>query len=162
MEIWREESNTIKYFILSFSFFVVGGVLMFGFRHFDTSQFTDSLGGFLLGVLLFILAIGLFFVPYKEVTIIDPVARNISIHSTTLFGEKEEVIPADTIENARVSYFGKASQVIGNTYYISLLMRDGSRHHLFLSGYYNGRGSESAVEEKCLRLGEYLGIQCSD
>lgn len=132
---------------------------MYRFRDFDAVQFSDSTGGFLLGILLFVLAFASLFSPYHEVTTIDPLHRTLLIESTTLFGKKKKTISADTIESARVSFIGKASNFIENTYYISLHMRDGSRFPLFLSGYYDGRGSENALREQLTRLGESLGIE---
>ena len=149
METWKLESNTIKYFVLSSTLFFVGGILMYRFRDFDTTRFSD----FYFGLCVFVLSI-----PRSD-DYRSSAPHPLHIEGTTLFGKKEKTISADTIESARVSFIGKASNFIENTYYISLHMRDGFRFPLFLSGYYDGRGSENALREQLTRLRESLGIE---
>lgn len=160
MDQWKFESNTKKYFFLACALFLVGGVLMYGFRDFDVTHFADSTAGFFLGVFLSLLSSSLLFTPYYEVTTIDSLSRSIVIRSKTLFGEKVKKISADVIESARVAFIGRASNFIGNTYYISLHMRDGSYTQLFLSGYYDGRTSENVLKERLMYLEKALGIMC--
>lgn len=156
MEIWTTESNSVKQFGLSVVLGVVGILLMAGFRNFDSSGLTESLSGFLLGVLLMFISLGSVFGILKQTIIVDPNKKEIRILSTTVFGAKERVIPFDTILNVRVAFQGKASNYIGNTYYLSLTLHDQSHCPLFFPAYFDGRGSQSVAEARVHRLQSYL------
>lgn len=158
MESWVIESNPTKQRLLLAGMFVVGMVLTIGFRHFDTSGVTDTLAGFLLGLLLIGISGAGFFVEARQTITVNPVSRTITLTTVKIHGGAvtERCIPFDTVVNARVAFLGKASNSIGNTYYVSLSMSDGSHVSLFFPFYFDGRGDETVATERLNRLLSYL------
>lgn len=159
MESLIIESNAKKQQIFLGVLFAVGIVFLMITRGVDIHQFSNETAAFFIGLLLFLLAIGAFiWSPLKEVTIIDSKERQIIIRSTRVFGTSEEIITTSTIEGARVAYIGKASNFIGNTYYISLHLINGTTKPLFLNAYYDGKFSARTQEERLNLLVSMLGI----
>lgn len=156
MEIWKIESNPVKQFTLSGVFAVMGIVFLIIFRDFDASGFTDSLSGFLLGVLLVTIAVASLFSIYRQTIIVDPTTKTITITSERFSGTEKQVIPFHTITNVCVAFLGRASNFIGNTHYLSLTLIDNSHCPLFFPAFFDGRTSKTVAEERYRRLMMYL------
>jgi hypothetical protein len=156
MDTWTIESNPAKQTILTWAMIVVGLILMYGFRNFDASGFTNSMAGFLLGVLLMIIGVPAVLMLGKQTIIVDPKARHILMEDVSRFGSKKKIIPFNDIVDARVSRLGNRTE--GSvTYYVTLKLTSGKTFPLFFPAYFDGRWDRSVAESRCSRLEEYLG-----
>lgn len=98
MDTWKITSNPVKQTILTWAIVAAGLILAYGFRDFDSSGLSNSLAGFLLGVLLLIIGIpGLFMIGKQEITV-DPKARRILIEDTSRFGKKSRAILFEEVD----------------------------------------------------------------
>lgn len=155
MDTWKIESNPAKQTVLTWSIVVVGLILIFGFRDFDGSGFTNSLAGFLLGILLLLIGVPGIFMVGKQTITVDPKACRITIEDATRFGKKIRTIPFEEIVELYISELGARSE--GSvSYYVTLKLRSGKNYPLFFPSYFDGRWDRSAAESRCRRLEEYL------
>jgi hypothetical protein len=155
MQPWRIESNPVKQAILTAVVLVVGIVLVYGFRNFDDSGFTNSLAGFLLGVLLLLISIpALIFMGTQAITV-DPKVRCIFIEDVNRFRVKQRRIAFSDILDVFVGTAGKRSNGMRN-YYIVLRLKSGKTQRLFADSFYDGRFSRSVTESRCQRLQQLL------
>ena len=155
MDIWTAESNPLKQLVLSWAIVVVGLILVYGFRNFDASGFTNSLAGFLLGVLLVVIGVPAVLMTGKQTTTVDPKNRQILIVDESRFGTKKKIIPFDEIVDLHVSSLGRRSE--GSvSYYVTLNLTTGKNLPLFFPAYYDGRWDRSVAESRCNRLQAYL------
>jgi hypothetical protein len=142
--------------VLSWAIIVVGLILMYGFRNFDGSGFTNSLAGFLLGVLLLVIGVPAILMVGKQTITVDPNARQITVEDNSRFGVKQKIIPFNEIVDLRVSRLGNRTE--GSvSYYVSLKLTSGKNYPLFFPAYYDGRWDRSVAESRCSRLADYLG-----
>jgi len=155
MDTWKIESNPGKQTLLTWAIVVVGLILVYGFRDFDGSGFTNSLAGFLLGILLLVIGVpGLFKVGKQSITV-DPKACQIIVEDSSRFGAKKRIIPFSEITDLCVSSLGNRSE--GSiSYYVAVKLTSGKDYPLFFPSYYDGRWDESVAESRCRRLEEYL------
>jgi hypothetical protein len=152
---WVIKSSHSKQILLSILIILLGFVLAIGFRDCDTNTFSNSLAGFLLGILLIFVGTPALLFTAKETTTIDIKARQIRINSKNSFKVKNTVIPFDDIERMHISHLGKYSGGVVS-YYITLDLKSGKTKPLFFPAYYEGRWSRPAVEDKLLRLQEII------
>lgn len=156
MDTWKTESNPAKQTMLTWAIIVVGLILAYSFRDFDASEFTNSLAGFLLGILLLLIGLPGTFMVGKETTTVDRKGRRILIDSTSRFGKKSRSISFNEIVEVFVSELGATSD--GSvSYYVTLRLVSGETCPLFFPAYYDGRWDRSVAEDRCRRLEEYLG-----
>jgi len=156
MDTWTIESNPAKQTVLTWAVVVVGLILVYGFRDFDSSGFTNSMAGFLLGVLLLVVGLPGIFMTGKQTITVDPQARRILIEDTSHFGKKTRSISFREIVDISVSSLGNRSD--GSvSYYVTLKLASGENHPLFFPSYYDGRWDRSVAESRCRRLAMYLG-----
>ena len=158
MEIWTTESNPVKQSILSWAIVVVGLILVYGFRNFDVSGFTNSLAGFLLGILLVLIGVPAVLMVGKQTITVDPKIRQILIEDESRFGTKKKIIPFNEIVDLHVSSLGRRSEGTVS-YYVSLKMTSGKTLPLFFPAYYEGRWDRSVAESRCSRIQSYLENQ---
>jgi hypothetical protein len=156
MDTWKIESNPAKQTVLTWAVVLAGLVLAYGFRDFDASGFTNSLAGFLLGILLLTIGVPSALLVGKQTITVDPKACQIMIEDTSRFGKKNRIIPFNEIDSLHVSSLGNRSEG-STTYYISLKLRSGKSYPLFFPSYYDGRWDRSVAESRCSRLQEFLG-----
>jgi hypothetical protein len=155
MDAWTIESNPAKQTALAWAIVVVGLILAYGFREFDGSGFTNSLAGFLLGILLLIIGVPGIFMVGKQTITVDHEACRIMIEDTSRFGRKNRIIPFNEIVDLFVSELGARSD--GSvSYYVTLKLTSGKNYPLFFPSYYDGRWERSVAESRCRRLEEYL------
>ena len=155
LEIWRIESSPNKQTALSVIVILAGLILAYGFRNFDASGMTNSLSGFLLGVLLLIIGVPCFVMGGKQKITIDPAAKIILIEDKNRFRQKKRLIVFSEITGAHVSEFGKRSNGTV-TYYVSLNLKSGKTYPLFYPAYYEGRWSRMVAESRLNILMTYL------
>ncbi|HTY36003.1 MAG TPA: hypothetical protein VMH23_02775 [Bacteroidota bacterium] len=156
MEPWRTESNPAKQMMLTAVLVLVGAVLMYGFRNFDSSGFTNSFAGFLLGVLLLVIGIPSLLMVGRQTIVVDPSVRLILIEKANRFGSKTTTISFNEIADLRVSSMGSRTKGMV-TYYVTLELVSGKHVPLFFPDYYDGRWDRSVAESRCQRLAECLG-----
>jgi hypothetical protein len=155
MEPWRTESSPAKQTRLTVIVLVIGLILMYGFRNFDDSGLTNSLAGFLLGVLLLLIAIPSLIFAGKQTITVDPKARCIFIQDVNRFRVKQRRILLSDVADVFVGRQGKRSSGM-MTYYVVLKMKTGKTQQLFAGSYYHGRWDRSVAENRCQRLRQYL------
>ena len=156
MEAWKIESNPLKQTVVNWAVIAAGVILVYGFRDFDSSGFTNSLAGFLLGVLLLIVGIPALIMIARQTITVDPVARQILIEDESRWGKKVRSIAFHEIAEASVSRLGSRSD--GSvSYYVTLRLVSGETYPLFFPAYYDGRWDRSVAEDRCRRLEGYLG-----
>ncbi len=155
LEIWRIESSPQKQAALSVVVILIGLVLAYGFRNFDASGMTNSLAGFLLGILLLIIGIPGLVTGGKETITIDQRSHTILIENKNRFRKKQKWIAFHEIEGASVTKIGSSSSRTF-TYYILLKLKSGKSFPLFYPAYYDGRWSREVAESRLERLKGYL------
>ncbi len=156
MDSWRSENNPAKQTALSIGFLLIGLVLAIGFRNFTGTGMTNSLAGFLLGILLLIIGLWGLLVTGKQTIVADPKTRSITIEDSTLFRKKKRIIPFGDIADIRIGYLGKKSNFV-EFYYLILKLRDGEEYPLFSPGrFHEGTSDRAVMEERRQRLEQYL------
>jgi hypothetical protein len=155
MEPWKIESSPGRQAALAWVILSVGLILAIGFRDFDTSGLTNSLAGFLLGLLLTLIGIGTLVLGGKRTVIVDPAARNISIEDVNRFGEKRRSVSFDEIDHV---YVGRLGNREGGSisYDVVLKLKAGENVSLFRPAYFEGTWNRSVMESRCRRLDELL------
>ena len=134
----------------------VGTVLAYGFRHFSGPGISNSLAGFLLGVLLLVIGIWAFAVRGKQAVFIDTHADRIVIEDTNHFGAKRRVIPFGDIADTGIGYLGRKSNYV-TFYYIVLHLKNGEQYPLFAPGrFYDGGSDRCVMETRRQQLDELL------
>jgi hypothetical protein len=88
MNNWTIQSNPVKQAVLTVIIIILGVLLMYGFRNFDSTGFTNSLAGFLLGVLLLVIGFPDLVTIGKETITVLPKERKILIVNKNLFRKK--------------------------------------------------------------------------
>ena len=122
---------------------VVGLALMSGFRHFDSAG-SDAFAGFLLGVLLLVIAIAGFLVSGRQKVSVDPAARLITIEDSRYIRHKERSILFDDITHVGIGFLGKRSNFV-TWYYLVLKPSSGEEYPLFAPGRFFARGPDRAT-----------------
>jgi len=156
MEPLKFESNSGRQTALSLVCIAVGITLVIGFRQFDGSGMTNSLAGFLSGILLLLIGIPAFVVTGKQTIVVDTRMRHIAVEDKNLFGTKTRLIPFSDIVDTGIGYLGKSSNFV-NFYYIVLKLRTGENYPLFAPGrFFDGGSDRSAMESRRRRIEEYI------
>lgn len=156
MDPWKSESNPGKQTMLSLACALTGTVLVIGFRHFHDPDMTNSLAGFLLGILLLVIGIAAFLARRKQTVIVNPKARRIVIEDSKPLGTTRRVIPFVDIVDTGIGYLGKPSNLV-TFYFIVLKLRNGENYPLFPPGrFFEGGSDRSAMESRRQRLEAYL------
>lgn len=148
-------SNPTKQALLTIAVIIVGLILAIGFRNYDDSAFTNSLAGFLLGILLILIGIpGLITLGTETITI-DTNTRCILIENVNRFRKKNKLIYFMEIAEVFVGCQGKRSSGT-MSYYVCLRLNTGEVYNLFYPSYYDGRWDKSVAESRCNRIQEYI------
>ena len=155
---WAFESNRNRQIFLAILIIFVGILLTYLCRNYDASRFSDTLAGFLLGLMLILIGVPAFVVTGKERTVIDTHARCILIEYRSRFKRKNTLIHFDDILSMRVAHIGRYSSGVV-TYYISMDLRSGEKQLLFFPAYYEGRWSFDVLENRLRKLEEIMGLQ---
>jgi len=155
MDIWKIESNPVKQTILTWAIVIVGLILAYGFRNYDGSYLSNSLSGFLLGILLLLVGVPGVFMIVKQTITIDRNSRQIVIEDVSRFKQKNQIIYFDEIDEVYVSRLGNRSE--GSiSYYVTLKLKSGNNYPLFFPAYYDRRWNKSIAESRCNQLKEFL------
>jgi len=143
MDLWTSRSNSGKQVLLSVGCAVVGLVLVIGFRDFRGSG-TNSMAGFLLGVLLLLIGVAAFLAGGKQTVVVDPKARRITIEESSRFRTKKRSIPFSDIDDISIGYLGKGSNYV-TWYSLVLRLRSGEENPLFALGRFLTGGSDKSI-----------------
>jgi hypothetical protein len=155
MDVWESQSNSGKQTVLLTACAITGLVLMVGFRDFGGFR-SNSMAGFLLGVLLFIIGVAGFLVSGRQAVVVDPNARCITIEDSNRFRTKKRRILFSDIVDTGIGYLGRKSNYV-TFYYIILKLRNGEEYPLFSPGrFFEGGSDRSVMESRRQRLEEYL------
>lgn len=156
MEKWISKSQPAKQIAAAVAITVVGLALVVGFRNFTGPGLTNSMAGFLLGILLLVIGVlGVVFQGRQTVTV-DPGTRRITITDKTLFGTKRHIIAFGDIMQVSVGYLGKKSNYT-NFYSLVLELRSGKEYPLFAPGrFYPGASNRATVDGWRARLAQYI------
>jgi thiamine transporter ThiT len=92
MDVWTSQSNSGKQTMLSVACAAVGLILVISFRDFRGFG-TNTMAGFLLGLLLLLIGVAGFLVSGKQTVIVDPKARRITIEDSNRFHTRKRLIP---------------------------------------------------------------------
>ena len=157
MDLWKIESNPGKQTALALACIVAGLALAIGFRHFTGPGLSNSLAGFLLGILLLIIGICALWVSGKQTVVIDPGLRRIVVEDSNPFRTRKRSIPFIDVVDTAIGYLGKKSNQV-SFYYIVLKLRSGEEYPLFPPGrFFEGGSDRSVMESRRQRLLQYLG-----
>jgi hypothetical protein len=155
MDLWETQNNPGKQTILSVACTAVGLILVICFRDFGGFG-TNSMAGFLLGLLLLLIGIPGFLLSGKQTVIVDPESRLITIEDSNRFHTKKRSIPFSAIAGISIGYLGKRSNYV-TWYYLVLKLRSGEDYPLFAPGrFFEGASDKSTVTSWKLRLEGYL------
>ena len=158
MESWKIESSPGKQAAHGWIILLVGMILTVGFRNFDGSGLTNSLAGFLLGLLLLLVGIAALVIGGKRTVTVEPEARRILIEDVNRFGQKSRLISFDEVERVYVGSLGNREG--GSiSYDVLLKLKIGENVSLFRPACFNGTWSRSVMEDRCRRLQEYIQRQ---
>ncbi|NTV15757.1 MAG: hypothetical protein HGA96_17815 [Desulfobulbaceae bacterium] len=146
MDAWRFESNSAQQTTLALACSAVGLILVIGFRHFAGPGISNSLAGFLLGLLLLLIGLAALLVSGKQTIVVDPRVGQIVVEDSNLFGIKKRVIHFRDIVGTGLGYLGKKSNSV-IFYYINLKLRGGEEYPLFSPGRFFAGGSDRFVME---------------
>ena len=156
MDLLKFENNTGMQTALSLVCIVVGTILVMAFRQFNGPDTSNSLAGFMLGLLLLFIGICAFLMGGKQSIVVDSKSRRIVVEDMNRFRTKKRVIPFGDIVETGIGYLGKRSNYV-NYYYIILKLRSGEKYPLFAPGrFYEGGSDRSVMESRRQRLEEYL------
>jgi hypothetical protein len=158
MDIWKIESNPGKQTLIAWIILVVGLILVIGFRNFDGSSLTNSLAGFLLGLLLLLIGFAVLLMGGKRSITVDPQAHRILIEDENRFRQRKRSISFDEVGKVYVSRLGNREG--GSiSYDVVLKLKAGDTVSLFRPAYFDGTWSRSVMEDRCRRLQEYIQRQ---
>ena len=156
MDQWRSESSPGKQTAAAIGCTVVGLILAYGFRDFSGPGLSNTMAGFLLGILLLVIGIAGLVVRGKQSVVVDPRAKEITIEDKNLFGTKRRKIRFFEIAGTAVGFLGKESNLT-TFYYVLLRLRSGEEYSLFAPGrFYKGATNRSVVEGWRQRLEAYM------
>ena len=156
MDVWTSQSSSGRQTMLSAACALAGLVLAIGFR--DLGEFgSNTMAGFMLGMLLLIIGVAGFLLSGPQTVTIDPKARRITVEDSNRFRTRKRHIPFSSIVDITIGYLGKGSNYV-TWYYLVLKLRNGEDYPLFSPGrFFEGGSDRSTVMGWKQRLEEYLG-----
>lgn len=156
MDPWKFASNSGKQTALAWACVAAGLILVIGFRDFSGSGLTNSLAGFLLGLLLMSVGIAASVVNGKQTILVEPGSRRIVIEDTNRFATETRLIAFDDIVHISIGYLGKKSNFV-TWYYLTLKLGNGEEYPLFAPGrFYQGGSKRSVMEGRRRQLCQAL------
>jgi len=155
MEVWISHSKPRQQTALAIGCTLVGALIVYGARGFQTLN-SNAGAGFLLGFLLLGLGIAAFLVSGRQSVTIDPAKRTIRIDDEGRLGRKSHTLRFDDIADIGIGYLGKKSNYV-TWYYLNLKLKNGKEYPLFAPGrFYEGGSDRSVVEGWRDRLRGYI------
>lgn len=156
MDALKFESQSGRQTALALASLAVGITLAYGFRHFDGSGMTNSLAGFMLGMLLLVIGLAGLLARGKQTIVVDPRLHRIIVDDAYLFGTRKKMIPFNEIAGTGLGFIGKKSNFVG-FYYINLKLKNGAEFPLFSPGrFFEGGSDRSVMERRRQQLEAYI------
>ena len=154
MDLWKIQRNPVKQMIMSAGISLLGFILLL-FNDFNLTN-TNTLAGFLLGLLLLIIGIAGILFNVKQTIIVDPNKRCITVEDVNFFKNKKRSILFNEIVDISIGYLGRYSTHV-TWYYLILKLRNGENYSLFAPGrFYKGGSIKSTAEVWRRLLNEYI------
>jgi hypothetical protein len=152
-QIWKTESNGLTQRAASVAAVAVGAALAIGFRNVEGPGLVNSRAGFLLGLLLLAVGLGVLLFAEKEAVTVDTNTRRIVIERMSRFRKKTKEIRFEDVADA---YVGEIGDREGGSilYHVVVKLKTGKEVALF-KGFFDGARSKPAMEARCDRL-----LQC--
>lgn len=155
-ELWVTESIPRRQSGVSWVMLALGLVLVYAFRGFQGPGVSNSLAGFLLGVLLMSIAAASLLSGGKQIITVDPQRRQIVVSGQNRFSGGKKVILFKDVARVRVGRFGKASNGM-ESFHVSVVLKQGGTVPLFF-GFYEGQFDRDVAQARCDRLAAYLQL----
>jgi hypothetical protein len=155
-DLWVTESSPRRQTAVSVAMLAVGLVLAYGFRGFHGPGISNSMAGFLLGMLLIAIAAASLLSAGKQVITVDPQRRQIVVSGQNRFSSGKRVILFKDVARLRVGRFGDASDGI-ESFHVSVILKQGGSVPLFF-GFYEGQYDRAVAQARCDRLAAYLQL----
>jgi hypothetical protein len=157
MNDWKIESNPVKQIALMIGCILVGLMLSIGFSDFDASEFSNSLAGFLLGVLLLIIgSYGLLENNRRTVTV-NPKSRRIVIEDRSRFKQNRNTIAFEQVADVYVDEMGD-TEGGSISYDVVLKLNNGKTISLFRAAIFDGLYDKNIMQNRCRQLQQYLNL----
>jgi hypothetical protein len=153
-EVWKTESQVGRQAFAAVGMCAVGLALVIWLRHFEGPGLTDSRAGFLLGVLLLVVGVGMFVVGGKQVIVVEPRSRRVIVERASLLGTKRTEVQFGDIAGVEVEELGD-TEGGSISYHLAVKLKSGKELPLFL-GFFEGTHSKAAVEARREKLLSYL------
>ena len=151
---WRTESSDAQQTAAGIGIVAVGLVLAIGFRHFGGPGFTNSLAGFLLGMLLLVIGAGVLIFGGKQVITVEPANKRVVVDKIGRIKRTRREIRFNEISELYVSSIGDREGG-SERYYVGAKLKTGKDVALFL-GFFEGGHSRQVMEARRNRLQELL------
>jgi hypothetical protein len=153
-DILRTESNTLTQTAVSVVAVVAGLALAIGFRQFEGPGLTGSRAGFLLGIILLTLGLGMLLLAGKQVITVEAKSRRIVIENINRFRKSMKEIRFDEIADV---YVGELGDREGGSifYHVVVKLKTGKEIALF-KGFFDGVRSKPAMEARRQCLIQFL------
>lgn len=153
-DIWRTESNARTQTAASVVAVVAGLALTIGFCQFEGPGLTGSRAGFLLGIMLLALGLGMLLLAGKHVITVEAKPRRIVIEHKNRFRKSAREIRFDEIADV---YLGELGDREGGSisYHLVVKLKTGKEIALF-KGFFDGSHSKPAMEARRQRLIQFL------
>jgi hypothetical protein len=153
-DIWRTESNAGTRTAVSVVAVVAGLALTIGFHQFEGPGLTGSRAGFLLGIMLLALGLGMLLLAGKQVITVEAKSRRVVIENINRFGKSAKEIHFDEIADV---YLGELGDREGGSisYHVMVRLKTGKEIALF-KGFFDGSYSKPTMEARCHRLIQLL------
>jgi len=155
-DLWVTESSPRRQSGVSWVMLAVGLVLVYAFRGFHGPGVSNSMAGFLLGVLLTAIAAASLLSGGKQIISVDPQRRQIVVSGQNRFSGGKKVILFKDVARVRVGRFGKASNGM-ESFHVSVILKRGGTVPLFF-GFYEGQFDRDVAQARCDRLAAYLQL----
>ena len=155
-DLWVTQSCPQRQSAVSWVLLVVGLLLVVAFRGFHGPGLSNSMAGFLLGVLLISIATASLISGGKQIITVDPQRRQIVVSGQNRFSGGKKVILFKDVARVRVGRFGKASNGT-ESFHVSVILKQGGTVPLFF-GFYEGQFDRDVAQARCDRLAAYLQL----
>jgi hypothetical protein len=151
---WETESSAAKQNLAVLLTLVIGAALAIGFRRFEGPGFTGSTAGFLLGIVLLVVGVGMFIFGGKQVIAVEPKLKRIVVKR---FGRLRTSSTEIGFNDISGLYVGESGDQEGGSvrFHVVAKLKTGKEVALFM-GFFEGSHSKPAMEARCQRIEECM------
>jgi hypothetical protein len=154
MDLWKIQSNPAKQMMMAILSSALG-ILLLLLNDYNLAN-TNTLAGFLLGLILLFVGIAGVFFNSKQTIIVDPIKKCITIEDLGIIKKQKRKILFSEIVDINIGYLGRYSNYV-TWYYLILKLRNGENYSLFTPGrFFRGGSSRTTAEGWKRQLSEYI------